>query len=79
MAKHQHALEKDAIKAQTVALIAQGQSDGQVAAALADQRLPVTRQAIQAFRHRHHEEIAELQTAVAERVTDLASGKEKIS
>lgn len=66
------ALEKPATKAKAIGLIIDGLSDADVAAALSDKKMTVTRQAITAFRHRHASEIAPVVEEVVKQVADYA-------
>lgn len=65
------ALEKPVIKAKAIALVIDGLSDSEVAAALSDKRMTVTRQAITKFRHRHQDEIGQQVKAVEKQITDF--------
>lgn len=72
MANRTRPLEKPATRAKAISLIIEGLSDAEVAAALSDKRVSVTRQAITQFRHRHAAEIAPVVEQVEKQITDYA-------
>lgn len=72
MANRTRPLEKPATRAKAISLIIEGLSDAEVAAALSDKRVSVTRQAITQFRHRHAAEIAPVVEEIVKQTTDYA-------
>ena len=71
MAKPRSILDRPKYLQRTLGLVLDGLSDAKVAAALAEQRIVVTRQAITAFRKRHADELGAATAQLQERVVDL--------
>ena len=69
---NRYPLDKPATKAKAISYILEGLSDAEVAAALSDKRISVTRQAVHAFRKRHADELAPAVAEVERQITDYA-------
>lgn len=70
MAKRQQVLERN--KARVISLVLEGLSDAEVAAAMSERRVTVSRQAVTAFRRRHAAEIAPVVAEVERQIKDYA-------
>lgn len=69
---NRYPLDKPATKAKVVSYMLDGMSDGEIAAALAEKRITVTRQAVHAFRKRHADELMPAVAEVERQITDAA-------
>lgn len=71
MASRRSVLERPSTHEKVVKLVLEGLSDADIAAALAEKHISVTRQAITAFRHRHADVLGPAKAAAVEQTVDL--------
>jgi hypothetical protein len=71
-----YALEKPAKRARVIALVLEGKSDAQVAAAISTPKCSVSRQAITKFRARHADELQPAIAEIEKQITDYAIAKQ---
>jgi hypothetical protein len=69
---NRYPLDKPATKAKVMSFILEGLSDGEIAAALSDKKIMVSRQAVWGFRQRHAAEIAPVVEQLEKQITDYA-------